>query len=173
MNSVATPASDDEFVRWPLYSGVTVLVIVCVTWLLPPSLALPLLFGLCVPAITAGLVGAMAAILWCAPVALFKRRRRQALSMLALPLMILLVVPAMEFARAVRVETRLYLNEARYEAGVAKAKAEGKHIAWVDDWSIFFNANDFVVWDEQDQPERDTGFQLKHRFGDHFYLLGD
>lgn len=93
--------------------------------------------------------------------------------MLALPLMVLLVVPAAEVASSLRDETRFYLNKGGYEADAAKASAAGKHIAWVDDWSIFFNANDFVVWDEQDRPEMDSGFQLKRRFGGHFYLVGD
>jgi hypothetical protein len=173
VNSAATPPTPDTFARWPLYSGITVLVIVCATPLLPPSLALPLVFGLCIPAILVGLVGSMVAILWCAPAALFKRRRRQALSMLVLPLMLLLIVPAGEIVRSVQVETRFYLNKARYDAEVVKAKAEWKHIAWVDDWSLFVTDNEFVVWDGQDQPAMDSGFPLEHRFGGHFYLVGD
>ena len=171
--AVVTPRNHDRFVRWPLYLGLAVLAIVCMTGLLPTLLAVPFILGLCIPAIIAGLIGMIVATLWCAPAALFRRRWRQAVSMLALPLMVLLIVPATEVTRSVRDETRFYLNKGRYEADAAKTRAEGKHIAWVDDWSIFFNANDFVVWDEQDQPAKDSGFRLKRRFGGHFYLVGD
>lgn len=93
--------------------------------------------------------------------------------MLALPLMVLLTVPSTEAARWVRDEARFYIHKGTYEAKVAEAKAAGKHIAWVDDWSIFFNANDFVVWDGRDDPEIASGFTVKQRFGGHFYLVGD
>ena len=87
--------------------------------------------------------------------------------------MILLTLPSTEVVRSVRDEVRFNLHKGRYETEVARAKAEGKHMAWVDDWSIFFNANDFVVWDEWDDPEIASGFKLKQRFGGHFYLVGD
>jgi hypothetical protein len=163
----------DRFARWPLYSGIAVLAIVCATWLSPASLGVPFLFVLAVPAFTAGVFGAFIAILWCIPAALLKRHWRRALSILALPLMVLLTVPSTEVARWVRDETRFYIHKSAYDAKVTEAKTTGKHTAWVDDWSIFFNANDFVVWDEFDDPEIASGFKLKRRFGGHFYLVGD
>jgi hypothetical protein len=169
----APTAQLDHFARWPLYSGVAVLVVVSTAYLLPTFLAIPILLVLCLPAIIAELLGTIVAVLWCAPAALFRRHWRRAVSMLALPVMILLTVPSAEVTRSIREEVRFSLNKGRYEVEVARAKAEGKHIAWVDDWSIFFNANDFVVWDEWDDPEIASGFKLKQRFGRHFYLVGD
>jgi hypothetical protein len=168
-----TIASPDRFVRWPLYSGAVILAILSVSLLLPAPLAIVVLLGLWLPVAGLGLLGAVVAILWCAPAALFKGQWRRALSMLALPLMVLLTVPSTEAARWVRDEARFYIHKGTYEAKVAEAKIAGKHIAWVDDWSIFFNANDFVVWDEWDDPEIASGFTVKQRFGAHFYLVGD
>jgi hypothetical protein len=164
----------DRFTRWPLYSGIAVLAIVCVTWLLPVPLAIAVLFGLCIPAFAGGVLGAIIVILWCIPAALFKRHWRRALSMLALPLMVLLTVPSTEAARWVRDETRFYIHKGAYDAKVTEAKAVGKHSAVVDDWSLFVTANEFVVWDEWDDPEEViSGYRRYASFGDHFYLIGD
>jgi len=124
----------------------------------------------CAPAVIFGLIGI---VVWGIPAALWKRRWRQALSMFAFPLMVVLALPAMQAAGSTRDEARFYIHKGSYDAKAAAAKAAGKHIAWVDDWSIFFNANDFVVWDEWDDPETDSGFKLEQRFGGHFYLVGD
>ena len=94
--------------------------------------------------------------------------------MLALPLMVLLTVPSAEIARWIGNEAKFYLHKARYDAEAAKARAERKHSVVVDDWSIFFNANSFVVWDEDGRPEGViSGFRRCHDFGGHFYLICD
>jgi hypothetical protein len=142
--------------------------------LLPMPLALPFLFGPCIPAALAGLLGAVAVILWCIPVALIRRRWRRALSLLALPLLVLLTAPSADLAQRSRDDIWFYLHKKHYEAEAAQAKAEGKHSAVLDDWSIFVSANSFVVWDERDRPEEVMmGFKPYHHFADHFYLVGD
>ncbi len=95
------------------------------------------------------------------------------MSLSALPALVLLTLPAMEIARSSRDDARFYFGKRGYEAEASAARAAGKHIAWVDDWSPFFNANSFVVWDDQDDPEKASGFKLQRRLGDHFYLVGD
>lgn len=119
------------------------------------------------------LVGSLVVILWGAALAVFRYRWRQALSMLALPLMVVLTLPVADATRWVRDETRFYIHEERYEAEVAKAKAEGKQYVVVDDWSIFVTANSFVVWDAWDKPEEVMGMKPYQSFGGHFYLVGD
>ena len=174
MPLTATSPVPDRFVRWPLYSGVALMAIVCTTWVLPSLLALPLLFVLCLPAVFIALVGSLVVILWGAALAVFRYRWRQALSMLALPVMLLLTVPVTDAARWVRDETRFYLHKGRYEAEVAKAKTEGKQYVVVDDWSVFVTANSFVVWDVWDKPEEVMmGFRPYQSFGEHFYLVGE
>lgn len=141
--------------------------------LLPPILAASLIF-VCGGVIGTALAGSIVAILWGASLAVFRYRWRQALSMLALPLMVLLTWPASDVTRWVRDETRFYIHEGRYEAEVARARAEGKQYVVVDDWSIFVTANAFVVWDVWDKPEEVMmGMKPYQSFGGHFYLVGD
>lgn len=93
--------------------------------------------------------------------------------MLALPLMVVLTAPASDGAKWVRDETRFYLHEARYEAKVTEAQAGGKRYAEVDDWSAFVTSDAFVIWDEDDKPELDSGFPLIQHLSGHFYLVGN
>lgn len=168
----ATHRVPDQIGRWPLYSGAAFAAFVCVTMLLPPILAVPLIF-VCVGMTGAALVGSIVAILWGAWLAVFRYRWRHGLSLLALPLMVLLTVPASAGARWFRDEARFYIHKERYETAVAEAKAEGKQYVVVDDWSIFVTANSFVVWDAWDKPEEVMGMKPYKSFGGHFYLVGD
>jgi len=94
--------------------------------------------------------------------------------MAAFPLMVVATVPSMEMIRSATDELRFLIHKDHYDAVVAKAKLEGKHSIIVDDWSIFFNANSFVIWDEQDQPEKMiSGFRSSQIFGNHYYLIVD
>lgn len=128
---------------------------------------IPFIFNLLIIA-----VGLLGAAIWCGSVALFRRQWRRALSMAAIPPMIVLTVPTMDASRSVRDELRFLIHKSGYEAQVAAAKAKGQHHISVDDWSAFFNAHSFVVWDEYDDPH-EAGLRSYQSFGGHFYLIGD
>ncbi len=94
--------------------------------------------------------------------------------MLAFPLMIVLIIPSADISASIRDEARFYIHKGRYDAEVVRAKAEGRHFAVIDDWSLFVTANAFVVWDEFDKPEEViSGFKPYQSFGHHFYLVGN
>ena len=174
----------DQFTPWPLWVGLAVLVIPLILTICPLLLfpALPLV--LCAPVLGVG--GA-----WGAGMALGRGQWRRAISMIALPLAIIAAVPVLDAGDKVANQVRFLAHKSRYEAVVAQATAEGKHFKWLDDWSLFFNANRFVVWDEQDQialPSSEqtetwrremspggesSSYHVHQNFDSHFYLIDD
>jgi hypothetical protein len=163
-----TTFKPDQFARWPLYSGIAIFAIVTLAMLWLP------LFILLLPIILSAVPVLLIVAIWCGSVALFRGEWRRALSMMAIPLMVVLAVASMGTAISARDELRFLIHRSGYEAIVAEAKVKGKHFAVIDDWSLFVTANGFVVWDERDKPEEViSGFRPYHSFGDHFYLVGD
>jgi hypothetical protein len=165
-----TVPTSDRLVRWPLYSGIAILAITGIIWGMPIFIGfalIPLIF-----LILGVVMGLLGAVIWCGSIALFRRQWRRALSVVAFPLMVALTIPSADMARSARDELRFLIHKSGYEAQVAAAKAKGQHHVSVDDWSIFFNANSFVVWDEYDEPD-EPGFKSYQSFGGHFYLIGD
>jgi hypothetical protein len=172
----------NRFTSWPLWVSLAVVVVslVSAAW---PLLLLPALpFVLC----ALGL-GVWAA--WGGGMALCRGQWRRAISMIALPLAIIAAVLVMDAGEKIGNHVRFLADKSRYETVVAEARAEGKRSKWVDDWSLFFNTNQFVVWDEQDQivlPRSEqteawrremfpgggsSGYRVHQSFGRHFYLI--
>jgi hypothetical protein len=167
-----TGAAPREFAKWPLYSGIAIVAIASALWALPSFFAPIGFVGIaCLLLVIIVLLGA---VIWGAALALFRRQWRLALSMAAFPLTVSLIFPATDAARAASNELRFLIHKSRYDAEVTKAKEEGKYYVTVDDWSIFFNAHSFVVWDAWDKPEEVVpGFKEYQNFGGHFYLVND
>lgn len=127
-----------------------------------------------IPVLFLVIIVLLGAVIWGAALALVRRRWRLALSMAAFPLTVSLIFPATDAARTAGNELRFLTHKSRYDAEVAKTKAEGKYYVTVDDWSIFFNSNSFVVWDAWDKPEEAwPSFTVYKSFGGHFYLVND
>src|SRR3954454_15643589 len=105
----------DQFARWPLYSGLAVLVVGSIIMLLP-------ILAFFFPALAIYVVGLLSAAIWCGSVALFRRQWRRAFSMVAIPLMVALTVPSMEMVRSARVELSFLIHKNRYETLIAKAR---------------------------------------------------
>lgn len=155
-------AQADKFMRWPLYSAITVLGMVSVSMLIPAPLAVFPIF-LFLLALILGLVTAAICHLL---LALWRHQWHRAASMLAFPALLPLFLPAIWVSQTARDELRFQIHKSRYEAEVTSARAKGEHSRIVDDWSVFVTANSFVVWDDRDNPEQImAGYHRYQSFG--------
>jgi hypothetical protein len=166
--------TQNEFAKWPLYSGVAVFAAMTGAFALPPILGPAVIIVLLT--LPLPVVGLLGAVIWFAAAALFRRQWRRAVSMAAFPLMVIVTVPAADLARSARDEVRFFINKSAYDAEVAEARRQGKHYVTVDDWSLFVTDDTFVVWDEFDHPEEViSGFRPTYiqKLGRHFYKISN